>query len=365
MMKNVRGENNSLSSFFEGKKVFLTGHTGFKGSWLSLILHEFGAKVCGVALEPLSSPNLYDALDIQALVDSNILDICDLNRLGQVYNNFDPDIVIHMAAQALVSKSFQNPVETYQTNVMGTVSLFETIRNRKNKKPVTVLNVTTDKVYKNNEWDWPYREIDELDGSDPYSNSKSCVELVTNSYFKSFFKEDSIKVINVRAGNVIGGGDFSENRIVPDCINSLVTNQDIHLRSPNSVRPFQHVFEPLFIYLELIKKYYELPSIKQEFNIGPSPAAFITVEKLSKLLIEAWPSDVKLVYEPQTTFKEAKILKLDSSKIAQELGWTPKLDIFETVKFTTDWYKTFFNNPQNIKALSLKQIAEYTSKYYE
>jgi len=365
MKMTALGLNKSkLYNFFKGKSVLLTGHTGFKGSWMSLILNMLEAKVCGVALNPESNPNLYDILKIQALVKSNIIDINDYNALQKIYDDFDPDIVIHMAAQALVSKSYQDPIATYRTNVMGTVTLFDVIRTRKNKKNVLILNVTTDKVYKNNEWFWPYRETDELNGHDPYSNSKSCVELLSDSYYNSFFQFDTVNLVNVRAGNVIGGGDFSENRIVPDCVNAIISGKEINLRNPNSIRPYQHVLEPLFAYLELIKKYYKSPKTKIDFNIGPSPNSTITTKSLAELIINSWPIKLDIVYNDNPKFKESNLLKLDSSKIAFELGWSPRLSLVETIKYTTKWYKNYFSN-EDVLELTKSQIIDYMSKSHE
>ena len=251
-----------MLEFYKNKKILITGHTGFKGSWLCKILSMAGADVIGVSLEPENDISLYNILKLDNEIKSIILDIRNLDELKKVFIENEPEIVFHLAAQPLVRESYKNPVYTYETNVMGTVNLLECVRNCKSVK--SVLNITTDKVYSNKEWDWPYREIDELNGFDPYSNSKSCSELITSSYKKSFFDNNrEISISTARAGNVIGGGDFAKDRIIPDCIRSAIKNENIIVRNPNSVRPYQHVFEALSAYLMIAQKQYN-DKLRQE-----------------------------------------------------------------------------------------------------
>lgn len=342
--------------FWKEKKVLLTGHTGFKGSWLSIWLHELGANVCGYSLEPNTEPSLFKLANIEQLVQSNIGDIGDLKRLQQVFSDFQPEIVIHMAAQPLVRESYDNPVDTYSTNVMGTVNVLECIRHCKSVK--AVVNVTTDKVYENKEWAWGYREVDRLGGYDPYSNSKACSELVTSSYLNSFFNpetyaEHGIAIATARAGNVIGGGDWSKDRLIPDVIRALENNEEIIIRNPNAVRPWQHVLEPLSGYLMLAEKLY-LEGVKWNgaWNFGPDDSNCLSVgELLSEIQI----------FEPHLNLKlgegrakhEASLLMLDNSKAKKTLLWHPNLRIENTLKWTLDLY--FNLSLDSIK----KQLKEY------
>lgn len=363
--KNDQLKDNNLSTFYLNKKVLVTGHTGFKGSWLVMILKLLGARIEGIALSPESSPNIYDILNINDIIDSYYIDINDETKILERINSFQPDIIFHLAAQAIVSKSYDDPLQTYRTNLMGTATLFDCIRRRTTKNRLTIINVTTDKVYENNEWAWGYREIDKLNGKDPYSNSKSCVEILSNSFFESFFKSESINLINVRAGNVIGGGDFAVNRIIPDCYRAAVSGNSLTLRNPNSIRPYQHVFEPLFAYLYIASKYHENNGQMDVFNIGPEINDCLTTNELSKLFFGFWGSENSIKVQGASNFTESNFLKLDISKIKHELSWNPKMNISDCVLFTVDWYKVFHNNPESILDFSLNQIYEYFNKYYE
>ncbi|RTQ94290.1 CDP-glucose 4,6-dehydratase [Lysinibacillus telephonicus] len=349
-------------TFWNGKKVFLTGHTGFKGSWLSFWLHNLGAKVMGYSLEPSTSPSLYYLAEIDKLVDSVIGDIRDLEYLKKKMIEFNPDIVIHMAAQPLVRKSYENPVETYSTNVMGTVNIFEAVRICKNVK--SVINVTTDKVYENKEWDWGYRESDKLGGYDPYSNSKACSELVSSAYINSFFNplqyaQHGIAIATVRAGNVIGGGDWAQDRLIPDCIRAIHDDKPIIIRNPNAIRPWQHVLEPLSGYLILVQKLYTKGTLYNgAWNFGPKYEDVKPVKWVVSKLIEKFGGNVLLQYEENNGPHEAMYLKLDYSKSKMRLGWEPKISLEESIDFVTSWYKNYNNNKDLLKIMK-EQIGLY------
>ena len=275
-----------LMKFYKGKKVLVTGHTGFKGAWLSKILLEAGAEVTGYSLEPNTEPSLFKILNLENKLNSIIGDIANLEKLKRIFEEYKPEIVFHLAAQPIVLDSYKEPVYTYMTNVMGTVNLLECVRESNTVK--SVINVTTDKVYENMEWEWGYRENERLNGYDPYSNSKSCSELVTHSYKVSFFDDKKVAVSTVRAGNVIGGGDFANFRIIPDCVRAMENNKVIEIRNPNSTRPYQHVLEPLFAYLLIAKKQYEDYTYASSYNIGPSEEDCVTTEELVKIFCDKW-----------------------------------------------------------------------------
>lgn len=343
-------------SFFKGKKVFITGHTGFKGSWMTVLLNSFGAHVTGYALEPPEEPSLFRLLDLQSEMESVIGDIRDLSKLSTALEAAAPDIVIHMAAQPLVRESYKNPVYTYDTNVMGTVNILEAVRRNGNVK--SFLNVTTDKVYRNNEWEWGYRETDRLGGYDPYSNSKSCSELVTESYNNSFLKDTSCAVSTARAGNVIGGGDFATDRIIPDCARAALAGEDIQVRNPYSVRPYQHVLEPVCAYLKLAEMQYEDGAVYSgNYNFGPEESDCISTGKLTDLFCHGWDgANWKNVSEGGP--HEARLLKLDCSRAKAVLGWHPIWNIEKAVNMTAEWYKTYGLGGK-IKELTLKQCGAY------
>lgn len=343
--------------FFKGKKVLLTGHTGFKGAWLSKILIIAGADVTGYSLEPNTNPNLFELLELKNKMNSIIGDIRDFNNLKSAYDKCNPEIVLHLAAQPLVRESYVDPKHTYETNVMGTVNLLECIRLA-SEKPKSVLNVTTDKVYLNREWEWGYRENEALDGYDPYSNSKSCSELVTHSYINSFFNELKIPVSTARAGNVIGGGDFSKDRIIPDCVRAGIAKEDIIVRNPHSTRPYEHVLEPLFAYLMIVEKQSKVFSYAGYYNVGPDDKDCLTTGDLVDLFCNEWNSGLKWINKYDGGPHEANFLKLDCSKLKSTFGWQPILDIKKAIELTIEWSKAYINN-ENIDKVIEKQILRF------
>lgn len=345
-------------SFYKDKTIFVTGHTGFKGSWMCKVLLLQGAKVVGYSLEPPTKPSLFEVLQLSKQMTSIIGDIRDLEHLQNVMQQYQPEIVIHMAAQPIVRESYVDPVYTYETNVMGTVNVLESVRHCDNVK--SVINVTTDKVYKNNEWEWGYREMDALDGYDPYSNSKSCSELVTNSYRKSFFQDRDIAISTCRAGNVIGGGDFAKDRIIPDCVRAMEQGKEIIVRNPYSIRPYQHVLEPVCTYLDLAEKQYmDREKYQGSYNIGPDDCDCVTTGGLADLFCEFWGENAKWVSQAEKNAPhEANFLKLDCSKIKRILNWQSRWHIADAVEKTVEWSKTWIRG-ENINAITEKQIIEF------
>lgn len=355
-----------LLDFYKGKKVFVTGHTGFKGAWLSRILVQAGAEVTGYSLEAPTNPNLYSLADVEGKMNSVIGDVRDREQLMNVFSQVQPEIVFHLAAQPIVRDSYKNPVYTYETNVMGTVNICEAVRLNGCVK--SFLNVTTDKVYKNNEWEWGYREDEPLDGYDPYSNSKSCSELVTHSYINSFYKDMDVAVSTARAGNVIGGGDFANDRIIPDCVRAVEKNEEIVVRNPHSTRPYQHVLEPLKIYLMIAKSQYEDRSKEGFYNVGPDDCDCITTGELVDLFCEKWNQDndasktVKWVNKAEKNAPhEANFLKLDCSKIKRVFGWKPRWRVAEAVEKTVEWSKIYLAKGDIPKCMD-EQIEEFFEK---
>lgn len=346
-------------SFYKGKKVLVTGHTGFKGSWLCRLLLKLGAEVTGYALEPPTQPDLFQLLDVESQMHSVTGDIRDLEKLKQVFAEAQPEIVLHLAAQPIVRESYKNPVYTYETNVMGTVNILEAVRQCKSVK--SFLNVTTDKVYRNNEWEWGYRENDELDGYDPYSNSKSCSELVTHSYEKAFLKELGIAVSTARAGNVIGGGDFAADRIVPDCVRAIADGKKIAVRNPHSTRPYQHVLEPLGAYLMIAGSQYEDASCAGAYNVGPGDDDCITTGTLADLFCEAWGEGASWENLCQEGPHEANFLKLDCSRIRSTFGWKPHWQVKEAISQTVKWYQAWLDG-DDTAAFTDRQIEEYLTQ---
>ena len=326
--------------FYKGKHIFITGHTGFKGTWLTKILVDAGAIVTGYSLIPPTTPNLFNLSGVQSKITSIIGDIRDLQSLEAVFNTASPEIVFHLAAQPLVRESYQQPAYTYETNVMGTVNILECIR--KSNCVRSFLNITTDKVYENKEWAWGYRENEPLDGFDPYSNSKSCSELVTHCYQKSFFQEKSVAISTARAGNVIGGGDFATDRIIPDCVRAAISGTEIIIRNPNSVRPYQHVLEPLFAYLLIAQKQYENRLFSGWYNVGPNESDCITTGKLVTLFCKEW-GNLHWHAQSDNGPHEANFLKLDCSKIKQQLSWNPRWTINEAIKENIAWTKVYLS----------------------
>lgn len=333
-----------MLDFFKNKKVLITGHTGFKGAWMCRTLIRAGAEVTGYALNPPTNPNLFDMLALEKHMNSVTGDIRDLDRLLQVFAEIKPEIVIHMAAQPIVRESYKEPVYTYGVNVMGTVNVLECIRLTDSVK--SFVNVTTDKVYKNKEWEWGYRENEELNGYDPYSNSKSCSELVTDSYKNSFFAQREIAVSTMRAGNVIGGGDFASDRIVPDCVCAAAEGKDIIIRNPYSVRPFQHVLEPVMAYLLLAKEQYEKPELAGCYNIGPDEADCVTTGHLADLFCSLWQKRtekaVRWINRYDGGPHEANFLKLDCAKLKKALGWRPLWSIDTALDKAIELYLAYY-----------------------
>lgn len=345
--------------FYKGKRVFITGHTGFKGSWLCKILVKAGAVVTGYSLEPPTTPSLFEIAGIENEVDSVIGDIRDYDSLKKAFDKAQPEIVLHLAAQPLVRESYINPAYTYETNVMGTVNILECVRNSECVK--SVLNVTTDKVYLNREWEWGYRENEELDGFDPYSNSKSCSELVTHSYKRSFFDNTDIAVSTARAGNVIGGGDFADNRIIPDCIRAAADKEDIIVRNPYSTRPYQHVLEPLFAYLMIVKAQYEDIKYQDYYNVGPDDRDCFQTGALVDLFVKHWGDGMRWVERYDGGPHEANFLKLDCSKLKKTFGWKPNWDLDKAIEKTVEWSKIYISGG-DINACINKQIDEFLNK---
>lgn len=340
--------------FYKGKRVFITGHTGFKGSWLCKILIDAGAIVTGYSLEPPTTKNLFEIAKIEKNVNNIKGDIRDLESLEKAFNLAKPEIVFHLAAQPIVRTSYEEPVYTYETNVMGTVNILECIR--KSNTMISFLNVTTDKVYKNNEWEWGYREDEYLDGYDPYSNSKSCSELVTHSYKNSFFQDDRVRISTARAGNVIGGGDYAKDRIIPDCIRAAEKKETIIVRNPYSIRPFQHVLEPLFAYLMIAEKQYENVDFSGYYNVGPNEEDCIQTGNLADLFCKYWGDGIKWKNECVDGPHEANFLKLDCSKIKKTFGWKPTWNIEKAIEKTVEFAKS-----GEKKSCMEKQIKEFIS----
>lgn len=342
-------------NFYKGKRVLVTGHTGFKGSWLCRILIGAGAQVTGYSLNPPTQPNLFSICGMEEHMDSVIGDIRDRDHLMEVFDQAQPEIVLHLAAQPIVRESYKDPVGTYETNVMGTVNILECIRQHSCVR--SFLNVTTDKVYENKEWEWGYRENDPLDGYDPYSNSKSCSELVTHSYQKSFFAERATAISTARAGNVIGGGDFAADRILPDCIRAARKKEDIIVRNPHSTRPYQHVLEPLMMYLTIAMKQYEDSAFAGYYNVGPDDSDCLKTGRLVDLFCEKW-GNIKWINQYDGGPHEASFLKLDCSKVKNVFGWRPTWDVETAIEKTVEWSKIYFAG-EDAAACMDRQIQEF------
>ena len=349
-------------SFYKDKKVLITGHTGFKGSWMSLVLLQLGAKVSGYALEPNTQPNLYELCDLKNKMSSYIGDVRDLDNMQRVFDEVKPEIVIHMAAQPLVRESYKRPVYTYETNVLGTVNVLECVRNCESVR--SVVNVTTDKVYRNLEQAAGYVETDELNGYDPYSNSKSCSELVTSSYVNSFLKEQGVAVSTVRAGNVIGGGDFATDRIIPDCVRAGIAGENIVIRNPYSIRPFQHVLEPVVAYLMVALEQWSDKEKCGSYNVGPTDEDCWETGRLADLFCEKWKSimgqDIKWINKHDGGPHEAGFLKLNCAKIHDIFGWKPKWDMGTNMEKILQWTKVYIEGTsEDVIECMYKQIKEY------
>lgn len=345
---------------YKNKKVFITGHTGFKGSWLALWLTLLGAKVKGYALEPYTDPSNFIAINLDSKVESEIGDILDREKLNKSISDFKPDIIFHLAAQPLVRLSYLEPIKTYETNVIGTLNTLEASRKCSSVK--AFVNITTDKCYENIEKNYAYKENDKMGGYDMYSSSKGCSEILSASYRNSFLKDEGFLLATARAGNVIGGGDWSTDRLVPDCIKAINKNEDIIIRSPQAIRPWQHVLEPLSGYLTLGEKLLEG---KQEFadgfNFGPESNSVLTVKDIVKKIINYYGKG-NVIIHPDTKFHEANLLMLDITKAKTKLDWHPKYNANEAIQKTVIWYKNFYTEEKNILNFTINQINEYMEK---
>jgi len=363
--------------FYKNRSILITGHTGFKGSWMCKALIDAGAKVTGYALNPPTDPSLFNMLDLSSQMNSVEGDIRDLQHLLQVFNDVQPEIVIHMAAQPIVRDSYKDPVYTYETNVMGTVNICEAVRQTPSVR--SFVNVTTDKVYLNREWAWGYRENEELNGFDPYSNSKSCSELVTSSYKNSFFTDDEYQklygtsapaVSTCRAGNVIGGGDFANDRIIPDCIRAVAEEKEIVVRNPYSIRPYQHVLEPVMAYLMIAKEQYENHKLASNYNIGPNESDCWTTGEIVQLFCDKWNNAINNANESDRLIKaswvnkhdggphEANFLKLDCSKLKTTFGWKPSWNVETAMDMIVEWSVAYLTGG-DIKSVMESQIASF------
>lgn len=345
-------------TFWNNRRVFLTGHTGFKGSWLSLWLQSMGVNLRGYALSPPTEPSLFYAAKIDENMDSIIGDIRDYNLLNKAIADFKPELIIHMAAQPLVRLSYIEPMQTYQTNVMGTVNLMESVRQLNN--PCGVLNVTTDKCYENREWLWGYRENDNLGGFDPYSNSKACSELITDAYRKSFFESSNIPVASARAGNVIGGGDWARDRLIPDLIGAFNSGKPSIIRSPKSIRPWQHVIEPLYGYLLLAEQLGGSNGMKfsEAWNFGPNENDAKSVEWIANYMMTKWGKHASWKVDDNYNPHETNALRLDSSKSRERLGWKSRWDLAEALDAIIEWNELFLTG-SDMREITLSQVNTY------
>ncbi len=352
------------NEFWSGKKVLLTGHTGFKGSWLTIWLQRLGAEVIGYSLMAPTKPSLYEVANIREDICSIEGDVRDLPFLQNTLRDCLPDIVIHMAAQSLVRPSYENPIETYSSNVMGTVNVLEAVRTQEESSVKVVLIVTTDKCYENKEWLWGYRENERMGGKDPYSNSKGCAELVTASYRDSFFNverysEHGVAIASARAGNVVGGGDWAQDRLIPDIIKAISAGEPVKIRNPHSIRPWQHVLEPLSGYMLLIEKLYEdAPGYSEGWNFGPDDSNAKDVHSIVESLTRLWGEGAEWYVDEGEHVHEANYLKLDCSKAKSLLGFTSKLELFDALEWIVEWYKEY-QCGNDMYAFTVNQIEKY------
>ncbi len=360
----------TLKSFYKGRKVFITGHTGFKGSWLCKTLAGFGAELYGYSLNPPTDPALYNLTNVNDIMKKSFIsDIRDFEKLKDAVMISEPEIILHLAAQPLVRDSYKNTLDTYSINVMGTANILETLKHQKSVR--VFLNITTDKVYENKEWSWGYRENDSLGGRDPYSASKSCSEIITSSFRESFFpkarySEHKVSIGTARAGNVIGGGDFAADRLVPDIFRSVFANQMLELRNPNSMRPWQHILDPLNGYILLAERMYHSSDFSEGWNFGPEDSDCRTVMELVMLIQSEIGKNSQSLRFPGYSVKssslhEAGLLKLDISKSRSFLNFSPVMNIQETVRKTVEWYDVYHSGKNLINATE-KQISEYYSR---
>lgn len=349
----------SIKNFWFKKRVLVTGHTGFKGGWLTLWLNKLGAEVTGIGLAPNTSPSLFELSSISTLCDSHFCDIRDLEKLSAIVDQANPDIVFHLAAQPLVRASYKDPLLTFSTNVIGTANVLECLRGAKNTR-VAVM-ITTDKVYQNNEWVWPYKEDDALGGYDPYSSSKAASEIVINSYRQSYLSAQGISVATARAGNVIGGGDWSEDRLIPDAIRSWQSGADLQVRRPEAKRPWQHVLEPLSGYLLLAEKLWEDPKLAGAYNFGPQSHEAATVRQVIDSALKIYDTGSVLYSETNEGPHEAGWLALEISKAREMLGFNPRLSLNEAIEKTMSWYKLLAEGTSAVE-LCERDITYYESK---
>lgn len=357
----VRNKEVLNLDFWKSKRVLLTGHTGFKGSWMSLALLRLGAEVQGISLSPNTTPSLFDVLGLSKHIKHKVSDIRNIEEINTIMQSFQPEIVIHMAAQPLVRKSYDDPIETYSTNVMGTVNLLHSAQLSKSLLSTVV--VTTDKCYENNEWVWGYRENDSLGGFDPYSNSKACAELVCSAYRNSFYSKKKIGLATARAGNVIGGGDWSVDRLIPDILKSVLNKSDIEIRSPKSIRPWQHVIEPVYGYLMLAENMALVPKdFSEPWNFGPNDFDAKSVEYIAKYISSKYKNKFALKSQQGDHPHEASYLKLDISKTRSLLGWEPKWSLETALDLVLDWNDAFLNR-QNMYEKSMSQLDFYERSY--
>lgn len=343
-------------NFYNNKRVFITGHTGFKGSWLCKMLTKQGAIVTGYSKGSKKKYSLYDIANISQNISSVFGDIRDYKTLKAAFDIAQPEIVFHLAAQPLVRDSYKNPVYTYDTNVMGTVNILECVRTSSCVK--SFLNITTDKVYLNKEWVWSYRENEELNGYDPYSNSKSCSELVTQSYKNSFFSDGHVAISTARAGNVIGGGDFANDRIIPDCIRAAIKHENVIVRNPYSIRPYQHVLEPLYVYLMIAAMQYQEKDYADCYNVGPDNIDCFQTGDLVELFVNKWGEGMKWINQSENGPHEANFLKLDCSKLKDTFGWKPHWNLEVAIEKVIEWSKCWINNG-NVRACMDREIEEF------
>lgn len=344
-------------SFYKNKNVFITGVTGFKGSWLAYILSSAGANVTGYALKPPTDPSLFEIISLNSRINYIEGDVRDLRYMQEAFCKTEPEIVFHLAAQPIVRESYNDPVYTYETNVMGTVNILECVR--KSNTVRSFLNVTTDKVYKNREWEWGYRENEELDGYDPYSNSKSCSELVTHSYKRSFFNDSNIAISTARAGNVIGGGDFAKDRIIPDCVRAAAENRSVNIRNPYSTRPYQHVLEPLYAYLMIAAMQEEDIKYAGYYNVGPNESDCFETGRLVETFVKSWGDGLSWIdSHDENAPHEANFLKLDCSKLKKTFGWKPHWDLTTALDKTAEWYKIWLEGNDTTLCMD-KQIRDF------
>jgi CDP-glucose 4,6-dehydratase len=349
-------DNKPDTSFWKNKRVLITGNTGFKGSWFSIIMNYLGADIMGYSLNPPTKPSMFEVCGLKSIINTQIADINNYELLSKNIQNFNPEIIFHLAAQPLVKYSYENPLLTYETNVLGTAKLLEAAKQCKSLKSIVV--ITTDKCYENKEWIYGYRENDTLGGYDPYASSKACAELVTDAYRKSFLNQLNINIATARAGNVIGGGDWADNRLVPDCIRAIISSTNIPIRYPYAVRPWQHVIEPLSGYILLAEKLFNNNIFAEAWNVGPENESIKTVEWIVKNLIEKWKTPINIEYDTNLIHHETTLLSLDSTKAKLKLNWKPKWSVEKALEEIINWHKALLNN-KNMMDISLSQIEEY------